>query len=847
MKKIISLLLSMLVVLEALCVPVFAEEDTVSEYMQTMREFGVISEEKYETGTFTVATMSEMVYKLLNPGSTEPEATRQIYTDVDRWHWAAGYIEWLYNNSVYTGDGSGALQPERNAKLSDVCTVMLNLLGYQKVMDYTNDNTDVIKKATEIKLLSSKVGKNEHDITYGEFASVCYELLFTKVIEAKFSDDGGFAQGGEFINEILEIEYELGIVTAANGYSLTYANCNTDEVIIDGNKLDACGKSYIDYLGYNVRYYYNDDAELIAAVPIKNTELVIKSEDIISYENNRYNYEDGTKTKRADVSADVMLLYNGKVSTNRDAFLPSYGQVRLIDNDRDSKYDCIISENAYNVVVNVISDGIIYGKNTEKSGNKYVIDTKDFELLRVVSKDAEISIADVEAGSIITAVISEDEEYALLYVSDKKVTGVLTAYTTDEEIAVDGEEYNRAKDMFNPYSLVATGNDVTMLLDEYGNIAAILGNYENKYLLGYLISFKINEEDDTLVLKLLTSDNQIKKISTAEKLYVDGVKKENVYAAEECLTAGELIKYRVSGGEIKNIDTATQQAGFGSFTATSDKNSLRMIANGKMLYKSTPQVFKKYTSSMSMYSEFGVSDDTPIFFVPTEDEYKDDSDYYVASRTSLRNDLTADVQGYVTGKLTLIADAVVVNYKTELNLSSGIMIVGSISETLNADDEIVYSLKGMKNGEDIEVLATDNDKGVTNGSFIRYQTNRDGEAKDIDPLYRPEGGGRLQTTAAHEYAVGSSYARNANIRFVLGSIYDREGTVVRFRFKDSVADDEVFNLKNCNFYVYDKAENTLRSGSIDDIYDIVHYGTSCDEVIITTRAASTSDVIIVRK
>lgn len=850
MKKIISLLISVIIAVQLLVLPVSAEENS-PEYILTMQNFGVLTGDENLNGTFSIADLSAMVYRLLNPGSAELEATRQIYTDVDRWHWAAGYVEWLYNNNVYTGDGSGALEPERDAKLSDVCQIMLNLLGYQKVMDYIGDDTDVIKKATEIQLLSSKVSKTEHEITYGEFASVCYELFFTEVIESNFSEDVGFSQGGEFIDEIMGLKYAKGVMTAANGYSLTYALCDTDKVIIDGNIMQVGDKSYIGYLGYNVKYYYNDSDELIAAVPIKNTELVIQSADIVSYENNRYTYEVDSKGKKANVSADVMVLYNGKISTNRAAFIPSYGQIRLIDNNGDSKYDCIISENAYNVVVNNIKDGIIYGKNTNSSGSKYTIDTNKLELLRIVADGAEIPLSEVEAGTVITAVVSEDGEYALLYVTDKSISGKLTKYTQDEEVVVDGTEYEPAKNIFNPNAIVTGQNDVEILRDVYGNIAAILGTYQNKYYLGYLISVKVNDEEERLLMKILTSDSQVKKFYSAEKIYIDGTKVTSAYSAETLVKTGELIKYRITNGEISYIDTASQQAGFENFPFVSDKNSLRMIAKGKMQYKSSPQVFKKYTT-MDMYSEFAVTDKTPIFFVPTEEEYTNDSDYYVAGRTSLRADLQAEIQAYVTGRSTLVAEAVVVNYTTSIVLADGIAVVGSITESLNSDDEVVYTLKVMRSGKEIEICVPDKELLISNGevikgSVIRYKANKDGEVKAIQHLYSPEGGGLLSTNAKHTYTSGSS-GMNANLRVMLGSIYDREGTVSRFRFKDSVADDEIFNLKSCNIYVYDADEQEpLRAGNIDDVHDFAHYGSSCDEVIVATRAVSASDVILIRK
>lgn len=71
----------------------------------------------------------------------------------------------------------------------------------------------------------------------------------------------------------------------------------------------------------------------------------------------------------------------GKTTTNRNAFTPAYGQIRLIDNDGDGKFECVISKDAVNIVLKKIVDGIIYGKNTDINGKKYTIDTKNLDLV----------------------------------------------------------------------------------------------------------------------------------------------------------------------------------------------------------------------------------------------------------------------------------------------------------------------------------------------------------------------------------------------------------------------------------------------------------------------------------
>lgn len=850
MKRLTGILLSLMVVLQAFVVPTFADENETTEYWSTMESFGVVDSKMNRNGTFTVADMSMMIYNLLNiTGDSIPEATRQIYTDVDRWHWGAGYIEWLYNNRVYTGDGSGVLEPDRPAMLSDVCTVALNLLGYIDLMNNTKDDTEVVKKAAQIDLLSSKVNKTEHEVTYDEFASICYELLFTDVIEPVFSTKKEYTRGGEFITEVLDINHNKGIMLGANGYSLDSNYCDVDEVIIDGYRYDILLNSdYTDYIGYRVKYYYDSEEELlIAAVPFKNKEIIIKSENILRYQNGIYTFEiDGRK--KTEKCEDVLLLYNGKITTKRDAFTPAYGQVRLIDNDSDGKFECVISEDAVNIILEKIVDGIVYGKNTDVSGKKYAIDTTELEMVRFVGNT--VPVEELKENTIVSAVISEDGKYGTFYISTDKTTGIIDGFD-DGKIIVDGVEYQEADNMYNPNAITSSGSSIEICIDVYGGIASIVGTEENKYLFGYLMSVWEDILEEKLILKLLTSDGGILKLYTSDRLIIDGVRIQTLEAAKNKLRVDEVIKYRLTNGEIRYIDTAARNSGFSDFKISSDRDSLTMIAKGaNMLYKSSPQIFKYYGNEvMDVHAEVAVNDDTLVFFVDMTDKSRDDGDYYVGDRTSLRDDLEAGVQAYTTDADSLFAEVVVVKHSANVLLSTKFTIVDKVLKTVNEDDEIVWRIRGLNNGNEIDVIVPDESllKDIDKGSIIRYQTNKYGEVKTISNIYGRNGTGEVNTRGNHSWTSGSSGV-NANVRAVVGYIQERNGTVARFKFKNNASYDELFNLKNCNVYVYDEANMPrLRNGTIDDLYDYAHYGSACDEVIICTRAANVSDVFFIKR
>ena len=850
MKKIIGFFTAIVIVLHLAVIPVSANADSNPEHWITMEKFGVIKSEISPENTFTIADMSQMLYRLLNIKSpAEPEATRQIYVDVDRWHWAAGYIEWLYNSRVYAGDGSGAFEPDRTVMLSDACSVALNLLGYKYMLDNVNPDADVIGSAAKFNLIPRNVGKVEHEITYGEFASIFYNLFFTEIMEPTFSAERGYKTGGEFIGEVLGIQYSKGILTGANGYSLDNNVCGINEAIINNCtfkiKFDA---DYSQYLGYSVKYYFDrNEDELIAVVPMTNNEIIINSRDIVDYGNCTYKYEIGEKIKQAKHTDPVLLLYNGKITANRNAFTPAYGRVRLIDNDNDGNFEVVISEDAFNIVLEKVSGDIIFGKNADGTGKKYAIDLSLFSLTEFVGNDVPVN--ELKEGTVITAVISEDGMYGRFYISEKKTSGNLEVIDGDK-YTVSGTEYFVADNIFDP-QIVSLGCAVSIFFDAYGNIAAITVDNEEKYSFGYLVSVKEDRREDRLVLKVLT-ENGLSKLYTHKKLTIDDAKVSSASAALAVLTShtDELIRYRLFGGELRFIDTMVTIAGFTQASMPSGTNSLRRIAKGKMLYKSNPQLFKCYETTMPTYSEFAVNDNTKVFFVPAGNS-DDDKDIYVGDISSLYDDLEARVEGYVTGKSTFVAEAVVVRYNMNVLIATPFTIVEKITTGLSYDGEVVNIIHGLSGGKSTDLIVTDEtlltrDGNIDKGSIIRCRTDKNGEVKDITNICSTDGSGKLNNSL-HEYNQGSGSGRFSNVRAVLGYIYDYEGTVARFTFKDAAQQDEIFNLKNCNFYVYNDGQVRLKNGTIDDIYDYSHYGTRHDEVIICTRGARTVDVFLIRQ
>ncbi len=835
-----------------------ARDAKYSEAMLTMQTFGIINANVKPDATFEVDDMSEMIYKYLRIGTdmTEPEATRRIYNDVDRWHWAAGYIEYLYNNDIYAGDGTGNYEPDRNARLSDVCGIMINLLGYANVAKRAGEEWDAISKARDLKLIGSGENGIDHDITYAELASICYKTLFTNAVAAAIGGSNiKIEQKDEFITEYFGLKYGTGIMTGADMHSLTHTECRDGYAVIDGTAFYEEGISRLSCLGMKVKYYYDESTGqlvLKAAVPIKNDELYLKAEQIQSYNNNTYRYSDDNRVRSAHIDNNMKLLYNGKITSQRNPFVPKYGTVRLIDNTGDGKYDVVIIENAYNVLFESLNNEIIYGQNLDESGKKHKINIKDADYLSIERDGINISPSDIKENSIITAVVSEDEKLFKLYVSDRTTDGTIMA-ADEEEIDIDGNVYKVADKLYNPDLAAVPGKKVTVYFDVYGNAAAVLAAGDGEYHYGYVLKVSPDEDEDNVIVKLLGDDGKEHKYSCDSKVVIDNTRAVSINAVSAFVNVGELIRYKLRNECLWIIDTAENKGVFDNYTYYEDSDSLRVIACDYLIYKSGASLFKKiYETGAVVEGEVGIADDTPVFFVPEDDTDAESSDYYVTTRTAIPVDSLEKVKIYASGKKTMVADALIYYYKRELDSSAGIFVVDKIIRKVNEDNAQIYGITGYMNGEKAEYdvedgsILTANGR-IARGSVIRLSTKRNGIVDSIQNLYSADGTGELNN-AEHEYKTGySAVPCNYSFRVVLGSCVEKEGTYMRFKFKDNVSKNELFNLSGCRVYVYDKSEDTVSVGNALDIYDYETYGSAYDELIVCTRAAITSDIIIVKE
>ncbi len=805
-----------------------------------------------------------------------PSATRQVFADVEQWDWLSDDLEYLYDRNIIFGYDDGTFRPNEPIELASAYNMLLRLLGYDAYIRANGDYPEaVIRTAARSGLSDGVSGAYDTPVT-GKMAVKMFDnLLDTRVMEVDEVAVGSmsFKTGDIFLNDYFDIYERKGVVTGVEGISFTGSGAAAGYIKIDGETYVNTAVDSERLLGYEVSYYIvmkdGTEGSIVALVPKKtNSAFDIESRDIISYENRMIKYWEGAKEKRADVSGAADIIINGVAKTANDVFVPDYGVIRLVDNDGDRKYDVVMISDYDTVIVETVdrSKGIIYGQNNDKNGNRYAIDVNKYGYVGLFNSDGKrIELKDIAAGSVITAEIS-DGDYLRMYCSESSVTGEIEYIGNDGEtrkLTIDGTQYYTVYNMYIKIGTLSVGAAGSFPVDFKGNIAAAIFDKTGTWSFGYMMRAYIDDGDETVTLKLLTSDGSIEHIRCASDLKIDSAQAANPAYAADVLAKPQLIRYRMKKDDIGMIDLAQDQpmSDF-SYTVTDTNNALLRRANGPMQWKPNVNTFKSRGWNASITNipqeeyvsgEARLTSNTVIFQLPSNPENADDSDYSVIKMSALASNRQCDAALYTTDTNSLVAEAAVLSDEDMvINESPRLFVVEKALETVGADDEITYELIGWYNGaratrtlKRADMIKVGTHK-LTRGDIIRTRQNSAGVTTNIEMIYSADGtAGYLVTSSVWCPVTVGTTSFDSLMRCFIGEVRKKSETsvVVGYTGRTGTAYNEIFDLTPTAIYVVD-LNKTSKS-------DPIYIGTSGDiregdTVIMSTRASTPTELIVYR-
>ncbi len=756
MKKILSLILSCIILLSAFPQIVGMAEEADTSYM-TKAEYNVIDQlgifpqsvmDKFATGEDVIrsefAAILYNIYYFTEMGNetqedkdwkkeffgeyymdeiAEPENESAIFSDTDSSMDFYNEINTMTSMGIMHVDGESFAGNDA-IKYVDALESILNLMGAEfyvnsmggypeGVMDY-GMGRDMYTMGTRDAMTSMDVAK------------LIYTALDEKVIKGKLVDNAFtfYEDDVTFMEKHLKLVTIQGILSDSGTVSLTGQREGKGKAVID-DKVYNTDLDLEKYLGHKVKAYVSinsDTNNKVCAVESKNTNEVIEiaAKDINKYDDYKITYYEDGRQKTVSLQKNTLMVYNGEAKTSwgNEDFNFEQGSIKVVKNG--GVYDVVIIEDYTNILISGFNqeDNIIYNRAQDNDVDTQdatydLTDAIEAERLTVVKANGEIgSVSDIVPG--IAASIIYNGTYAKILCYDRVEAGI-TVTSVDENddtyehyyaISAADANYYVAKSFLSAMNgcSIEINKAYTLYFDNNGMIIWAESEFTKDTLVGYLIK-PLNGDDENYLVKMMKEDGSIDKIALADKVkYADAAGNVSRIAADtvksELVTdkyEEGLIAYKLNGeGKIKEIEiprtTGTDEEVLQQF---GDFEKVRPDQNGNAGYKSIN------TTMGSFESVAFITTNTKIFRVPVSD--KSDNNYSIITKSSLKTDTYYTVEAYNFNNRSRIAPYIVMKQDAAAQIeydsaSTVFVLVDKVMTGLDDDEENCKIISGTRFG-----------------------------------------------------------------------------------------------------------------------------------------------------
>lgn len=672
-------------------------------------------------------------------------------------------IDWQYAYTI-TKKGEKALY-------EDLVKVVVSSLGYAETIKNKGSWNEWRDTAARLGILKG-VNTDGVTVTRANAANLIYNALEVDMLVMKNTLEYTIEKDTTILSSILKAENDDGIVTETS-YTLAVSKEASRYAEIDGSFFLGGDKIPANYLGWRVEYYakWNESADKMELVWVeksdKNKFVFAMTDDIEDGSTNEIlKATDSLSGKKISeiIPDDIKVIYNGIIIKNLSDYYPDYGNVTLLDNDRDGDYEYIVID-AYELFTAEVVDSdkeIIYDFSNNKK-----LDLSDADIYEVYKDGEKSGLDDVTKNSILLVAkeyVSFGNENksikrAVIYTSDFKIQGTVTELD-DEYIFIDNEQFRLSNVSASSFTVGKSGE---YMLDYFGRVAYCTDNKIVGTDFGILMRMYLDEESQTAAyIRVYDKNGKFVTYPTGEYVRFSGYIKDGTaeYQERVKITAESLVNM-YKNGEIKKHQLV-------SYTFNSDGSKITSFAvanesgvNSLPGYNDEP-FSKDYegtnvsTKQQFIGMNYRAESSTTIFTIPESGE---EDEYGLTTAAQIGERTFDKVECYNTSESKTIGVLVITTKATGAEpagcYNTSVLVVDRIVKSLNSDDEVVAVIKGVQGGKDVTVTCKDNEvrdakltrwKNVSKqyatelsrGDVIQYITDDNGEATALIILYSPE-------------------------------------------------------------------------------------------------------------
>ncbi|MBR7164310.1 MAG: hypothetical protein IKD21_05015 [Clostridia bacterium] len=704
-KRLLCLLLAL-----SFCIIPFAVQaaDVDSKEVTLLRDLDILEQPKeeglyedrfnYTKGQFAKA-LAMMVHYYEPPILQE-----QIALDIEDSEYMP-YINFALSHGFMRVDNKNRFYPKADLDLTTVIYGLVTVLDYDILAQQQGGTEQAyMSVAAQIGLLRNVNIKNEDVISIPELAKM---IMNAMKISPKVLPNEVVSPYKPTLFEQKDLQSHSGRVLANNNVGLIIEKCPKNYVNIDG-KLYRTNLYIEDIVVGTVVTYYTQEIDgetYVVSVYADGDETIVsidaeELEDISfkgSYIQLTYGEDETVK-----IDNTAFALINGKsVSLKKEYFnVFKSGNIKAIDSDENGTYD-VVHMMLYKTEI-VEGAGVSSNSIMTRYTNQSIQLSTAGENVAIYRDNIAIGLGDVASGNIINVACDAIDNTALMegrlefdyanakrytiHVSNKTASGVISQITSDNLIYIDGIDYQinedlaaRIEDGTKPK--IRPGLAVVLYLDYYGKVIDLeLDAAANAMQYGYLVEAAMNNQglNKTMALRILNTEGSITIFEVAETYILNGASgtksdKLTGLAGGVDLTQRQLIRYRVSGDLIREIDT--------TYVSTMETAASALSRD----YQATTATAFRWDA---FNYKCAVDSNTVIFQVPPVDKVSvEDKDFARFTKGSLKQDKEYILDAYDMDDL-LYADCLVIyaeEVETAMTYKQYTYMIGDITRALNDD------------------------------------------------------------------------------------------------------------------------------------------------------------------
>ena len=666
----------------------------------------------------------------------------------------------------------------------------------------------------------------------------------------------------DYFESLYQLRRTEGVVTATqyNSYRISADIFDKPFIEIDGVSYD-CETCTPDLLGKRICAYYNTESGEIAVFsPVENKELTVSLKDVTSWDGSVLEYydEQTQKSKTCSTNGSVTIYNDRAVSgLTLDGIEGDTGSIRLLDNDRDGKYEYLFLSSYQYVYVKQVDwqNKRISDHNASDPVFKAVTDDTVFFVADAEGNSREFS--DIQKNTLV--MVSESADGALVTIREcgGQVSGTITRLTNDGKIYIDDTCYEISPYAQKNYPAALTPGGTGSFMTGADNDIVVVGASGAAMQYGYLIDGAVEPNfDETVKLKIFTTEEEI-TVFDAEKVSFNesneklkGNKILTLLGGVGSVTP-QLIRYKTDGEgkKIVHIDTAETEFDFAE-KAQDVENSLRkytFTSNGTEI-----TTFNYRSGGKSCAPYFNLNNSI-IFSVPTDEEVKmaEGKEF----RISDTNDLVSSKnyafevydlsEGGTAGVVVLKGEIVsgMQGYMIE-SVAEGVLPDETVGTIINAYGRQAYKTFYLEKETEAElgrqlcpgdiVELTANEQNVIDAITLVFDASSD----IPKPNLNAGGDIRFESPTSNSYFYGALYASDGTYAY-LSKTEDGAGGFL-YGFSDLIN----LKLQTSNMAIINAARTEIRPITISELKDYKSFGNENYYIVVRLSYQSPDAVYV---